>query len=322
MTKVTCELCPLMCSLGPSELGRCRVRRNEGGAVRLTTYGLVTTAIVGPIEQKGLYHFHPGTQVLSLGGSGCNMFCDYCQNFEISQTGSAKGVRLSPDEAVAMAKEHGAGGIAFTYSEPIVWFEYVVDVASAARKAGLRTVLKTNGFANEPYWSEMCALMDAINVDVKGDGRFYEEVCGVEMPTPFEEWAIFRNLKTASKHAHLEVSVMLAPRNDLEKLFMVIHRTLGDAELPVHLLMLVPDFRMRNVTPPSQRDMDDALRLAEPFFTHRYADYAGRDAHTKCACGQTLIERRGVRTTSIKAVRRPDGGHGCPNCGAKVRLEA
>ncbi|MBU2651512.1 MAG: radical SAM protein, partial [Bacteroidetes bacterium] len=163
--QVRCTLCPHNCRISEGERGICRVRKNEGGTLVAENYGLVSSLALDPIEKKPLYHFFPGSRILSAGTVGCNLRCKFCQNFEISQSGvdEHSGLRqFTPEEMVALAlKEHNNIGIAYTYNEPLIWFEYVMDTARLAKESGLKNVMVTNGFASPEPLDELLPLIDA-----------------------------------------------------------------------------------------------------------------------------------------------------------------
>jgi pyruvate formate lyase activating enzyme len=318
MPNAVCSLCPFNCDLPEGRIGKCRVRGNVNGKVELLTYGMVTTAEVGPIEQKPIYHFHPGMKVLSIGGSGCNMFCGYCQNWEISQVkrDADNSTRLSPEAVVKMAKEKRAEGIAFTYSEPFVWYEYVMDVARAAKRAGLKTILKTNGYGEEAAFVEMFRLMDAVNFDIKGTAPLYKAVCGIEVSGACREWNPLRNLAGASRAGcHVEASTLAIPgylpSDDLvgvKELLKAIAGASGE-ETPLHILKFIPDFKMINKRSPTQAELDEYHRLASEFFRYAYVDFNLTPADTVCRCGEVLVKRLG-----IKATRCGFATPACPRC--------
>ena len=178
--RVVCGLCPQSCALQEGELGKCRVRVARSGKLYLENYGQVTALALDPIE-KPLYHFHPGSAILSVGTFGCNLACRFCQNWEIAQA-ETRAEDIQPEELVALAesaKARGSIGLAFTYSEPLVWYEYVLDSARLAKKAGLKNVLVTNGFINPAPLQELLPYIDGVNLDLKGwTDAFYREYCG------------------------------------------------------------------------------------------------------------------------------------------------
>ena len=176
MAETTCTLCPWSCSLVEGKLGRCKARLAKDGQVVSANPNFVTTAIVGPIEQKGIYHYEPSAKVLSIGGIGCHLRCGYCHNYAISQVAKAKGENLPPDKIIWTAMNYGADGIAFTYNEPLVNYEYVVEVFKRARESKLITVLKTSAMINQHIFSEVCKPTDCVNIDLKGDHKVYKEI--------------------------------------------------------------------------------------------------------------------------------------------------
>jgi len=162
-----CLLCPHHCVLKEGKAGICGVRENKGGKLFTSNYGEVTSAAMDPMEKKPLYHFYPGTEIFSIGTKGCNLKCPFCQNWSISQDLEARSSYRSPEEIVDTALASGSIGIAYTYSEPTVWFEYVKDTALLAKKKGLKNVLVTNGFINPVPLEEFTKFIDAMNIDLK-----------------------------------------------------------------------------------------------------------------------------------------------------------
>ncbi|MRR10304.1 radical SAM protein, partial [bacterium] len=181
--RVRCLLCPHHCLIPPGGRGRCRVRSNREGILEADSYGRPVTVALDPIEKKPLFHFHPGATILSTGPNGCNLSCRFCQNWQISQT-DLPTRELSPGDLVAMARRHGSIGIAYTYTEPLVWFEYLLDACALARDQGLANVLVTNGTIDPGPLAELLPLVDAMNIDLKSmDAAFYREVCGGDRDT-------------------------------------------------------------------------------------------------------------------------------------------
>lgn len=271
------------------------------------------------IKQKSVvYNFSvPKYETYIANGIGVHN----CQNFEISQVGNAKHQKKSPTDIVEMALDSGADGIAFTYSEPFVWYEYVMDVAAEARTAGLKTILKTNGYAEEKAFSRMLEAMDAVNIDVKGSAKLYKEVAGIELSSDPNEWIIMRNLRKAWRTCHCEISSIAIPPycDDHEsniELFTAIKAATGP-QLPVHLLRFIPDFKLINTPPTSHSQLDRLAGLARTMFDYVYVEYAGMPTNTKCECGQVLVERKGIEMISNVLIR----GKICPKCGRTHNFE-
>jgi pyruvate formate lyase activating enzyme len=308
---VTCKLCPFDCKLEEGKVGKCRVRGNVGGQVKLLTYGMVTTAEVGPIEQKPLYHFHPGMKVLSLGGSGCNMFCKYCQNYEISQAkkGESESENWSPAKVVELAKAKGVGGIAFTYSEPFVWYEYVMDVAKAAREAGLKTILKTNAYGDPTAFRAMCELMDAVNIDFKGTVELYRDVCGIKLDSLYND-SIWQNVRTAKDLCHLEVSTLAIPGYMSDEDMTSVLYAIGLHWVPLHILKFIPDYKMMDFKAPTNDELLKYKRRAQDVFRYVYVDFAMWENDTTCECGHVLLKRKGIVMSGSCPTDQT-----CPSCG-------
>jgi len=294
MQRVTCGLCPIRCSLSEGQAGACKVRANVGGVVKLTTYGKITTAILGQVEQKPFYHYEPGMSILSIGSMGCNMRCGFCQNFEISQGMDSKTKDMSPKDVVRLALDNGAKGIAFTYNEPIVWFEYVMDVCSEARGAGLGTLLKTNGYADLVKFAEMAENMSAINIDIKGDASDYNKTCGVNGEA---EDYVMKNLATAFRLAHVEVSVILAPPISIQKTkdLLIKARSFCGRQTALHLLRFIPDFKMKDKLATTTEEMQSIRSMAKELFDYPYIHGMGSQ-NTECLnCGEIAVRRDGEK---------------------------
>ncbi|MDR1620518.1 MAG: AmmeMemoRadiSam system radical SAM enzyme [Clostridiales bacterium] len=202
-----CALCPHGCVLAPSQTGRCLARANQGGTVLPLSYGAYSAIALDPIEKKPLYHFCPGKKVLSIGGYGCNMHCAFCQNDAISQQPPpADAGMITPAQLASAAKNATPNiGVAFTYNEPCVGFEFVRDAAMAVRAAGLKTVLVTNGFLNSRPWQELVGLMDACNIDLKSfREQGYRDLGGALRP-------VKENIAYAVAHTHVEVTTLAVP---------------------------------------------------------------------------------------------------------------
>ena len=205
---VICLLCPKGCKLQEGQAGACRVRRNVEGVLISENYGRCTSCALDPIEKKPLFHFFPGSKIMSIGTYGCNMSCRYCQNWTLSQT-EAPATLLTPQEAVELAKKsEGEGniGLAYTYSEPTVWHEFVADAAAAIKEAGMKNVVVTNGFINPAPLKAWFGLIDALNIDVKAfSEEFYHRICGAELAP------VLRTVEAAARHCHVEVTTLLVP---------------------------------------------------------------------------------------------------------------
>lgn len=309
--KVQCRLCPHHCVIADGKRGLCRVRRNRGGTLYSEIYGQVTSVAMDPIEKKPLYHFHPGTRILSLGTRGCNFACAFCQNWSISQA-EARTSELSSEAAVELALREGSVGIAYTYNEPVIWFEYVRDTAAIARRHGLANVLVTNGYIEAEPFAELLPLIDGINMDLKSiRPAFYQRLChGTLEP-------VQRSAKAAVTQTHLEVTALVIPgHNDtdeeLEEMAQWIAGELGP-DVPAHLSAYFPRYKLQ-APPTPPETLDRAYAIFQQRLRHVYLGnvYGRVGANTDChACGARLIERRGYAT---RVVGLREGA--CAACGA------
>jgi pyruvate formate lyase activating enzyme len=311
--KVRCRLCPHECLINPGKVGICGQRENDGGHLFSRIYARVTSAALDPVEKKPLYHFMPGTGVLSLGSVGCNFRCSFCQNWSISQNDAATE-ELLPDAAVGLALRKRAASIAYTYNEPIIGLEYVIDTARLAREKGLANILVTNGFVNEAPLAEALPFIDALNVDVKSfEEDFYKKLCGGHLGP-----VLARCEQARRAGAHLEITYLVIPGyNDrtalYEGLSSWIAEKLGD-QTPLHLSAHFPRYRLQ-APATTVSTLMAAQITARRFLKHVYLGNTagGGDNHTACAgCGAVLVERHGyeVKTPGLG----PRGE--CAKCGA------
>ena len=304
-----CELCPNLCRIAPGRTGQCRVRRNDSGTLRLPFYGRLSSVAVDPIEKKPLYHFHPGSTILSVGFVGCSLHCPFCQNHTISQGTDAPTRFYAPRDLVDTALESGSFGIAYTYSEPLVHYEYVLECCRLAHRAGLKNVLVTNGYLNEVPTRELLEHVDAANVDLKSfDADWYRRELGGRLAD------VQRFISLAAGRIALEVTTLIIPgANDDPAETEGITKWLASLGVPIpyHLSCYYPQYRY--TAPPTPPDL--VLRLAEVARKHLPYVYVGnvgmREISTTCpSCGAVLIRRAGY-TTRIEGIR--DGV--CAACG-------
>jgi len=209
--RVVCALCPHECVIAEGRTGRCLGRKNVGGSLVAASYGEVVSIAVDPIEKKPLYHFLPGSEILSVATYGCNLRCPFCQNSEISQQ-VAPSRYVGPDELLALAKSHDTPSVAYTYNEPCIWFEYLVDAGRLMHAAGIKNVLVTNGMLNPEPLAELLPLVDAMNIDLKSiRPGFYRDYVQGDLDT------VLNTIRTAKRACHVELTNLLIPgRNDSE----------------------------------------------------------------------------------------------------------
>jgi len=252
MTTVTCGLCPHGCALGEGQIGRCKARSNRDGRIVSDNYGVVTALSLDPIEKKPLNRFHPGGMVLSVGSFGCNLSCPFCQNHHISMNRpeTIDPTRaMKPEELVEKALElrsRGNIGLAFTYNEPLVGYEFVYDCAALASRAGLLNVLVTNGYINRAPLRELLPYIHAMNIDLKSAGKEFYASLGGDPDTVKE------TILEASAVCHVEITTLIVPgENDTEEEILEIARWLAsvDKDIPYHISRFFPRWRMSDMAP-------------------------------------------------------------------------
>jgi len=312
--KILCSLCPKGCVIGEGQTGFCRVRKNIGNKLYTQNYAACSSCALDPIEKKPLYHFYPGKFILSLGTWGCNFSCTFCQNWQIAQdTPNTK--LLMPDSAVEMAKRYesqGNIGIAYTYSEPSVWYEYVLDTAKAVGCAGLKNVLVTNGFINAEPLQGLLPYLDALNIDVKAfNNEFYHTVCagGLE--------SVKRTVELAASVCHVEITTLLVPglNDEMTEIDRLARWLAGiSPNIPLHFSRYFPNHKMdRPPTPKSTMKM--AQHTAQQYLNYVYLGNLGEDGgNTYCPhCSQLLIDRSGFQSFLVDHNK-------CPQCGNNISI--
>ncbi|MCX7819477.1 MAG: AmmeMemoRadiSam system radical SAM enzyme [Kiritimatiellae bacterium] len=318
-TTVMCELCPRQCVLGPGERGDCRIRANLDGRLVALTWGAPCAIHLDPIEKKPLFHFLPGTPILSIATAGCNLHCKNCQNWEISQANpeDLDVVPLPPAGVVELALRERSPSIAYTYTEPVVWYEYTLDTARLARERGLRNVLVTAGYLREPPLRELAAVTDAANIDLKFmDDRLYREICDGELTPILRAIELFAALGVWVEITNLVIPTLNDRDEDLRAVARWVRQTLGP-DTPLHYSAFYPQYRLRHLppTPPETLRRARDIGRAEGL---RYV-YVG-NVHvpegevTRCpACGAAVVRR--VRYTVLE--NRVVGG-ACGVCAESI----
>ena len=260
--KALCELCFHHCALDEGQTGLCRARACQDGKIVSLNYGKLTSLALDPIEKKPLRRFHPGSLILSVGSFGCNMRCPFCQNHEISMAGDSgiPTVEVSPEQLAAQAAElvpHGNIGVAYTYNEPLIGYEYVRDCAALVHEQGMVNVLVTNGTVEEEPWRALLPLVDAANIDLKGFTPSWYRRLGGDLET------VKRSIVLAAERCHVEVTTLLIPgENDSEEEIRELARWLASIspEIPLHLSRFFPQYQMVDRLPTP---VEQVYRLAE-----------------------------------------------------------
>ena len=312
--------------IDPGQSGECRVRVNIDGVLRTVVYGYPCTISVDPVEKKPLAHFLPGTGILSIATVGCNLHCKNCQNWEISQANpeeipavfySRRKLYWSPQDLVDVTRKANCPSLAYTYTDPIVYYEYTYDTAKLAHEAGLRNVLVTAGYINSEPWERLLDFVDAANIDLKAmTDEFYREVCSGTLKPVLNALVMAK-----AKGVWVEVTNLLIPTlNDkpeqIRQLVRWVRNNLG-AETPVHFSRFFPRHRMLNLPPTSLKTLDTAREIAmEEGLRYVYIGniVSKEGQNTYCPnCRSLILERSGynILQNNLKS-------GGCPKCGSKI----
>lgn len=317
--EIQCRLCPRVCTIKPDKIGNCGVRRNEDGKLISLVYGKPISVHVDPIEKKPLYHFFPFSKALSIGTVGCNLHCLHCQNWNISQSDATEliGDTVKPERIAELAKQSNCHSIAYTYNEPTIFYEYMLDVAKLARELGLANVIVSNGYINPEPLSKLIPFLDAANIDLKSiNEKFYKEVCDGHVGP------VLATLKALhKKKVHLEITNLIIPDlndkpADIKKLCEWIKVNLDD-EVPIHFSAFYPTYKMTDKPRTSLKKLREAYDIAKKVgLKHIYIGNVLDPEHeaTYCPkCGEALIRRSGFEITENRLKT------GKCKCGQKLR---
>jgi len=296
---VQCQLCPNQCSLSRGSRGLCRARENREGVLYTLVYGNPCAVHNDPIEKKPLYHFLPGTTALSIATAGCNLHCRYCQNWTISQVPpeQTENTDLPPEEVVRAAWRMQSPTIAYTYSEPTAFYEYMLSTARLARGQGLRSVAISNGYINPEPLRTLCRAVDAIKVDLKGfNERFYEQVCSGTLQPVLDSIKLIHEMGVHLELLNLVVPTLNDDEGELRELIRWVRDSVGP-QIPLHFSRFIPTYQLTNLPPTPVETLDRAWKMAREEGLH-YA-YVGNvmghpGNHTYCPhCDRPLIIRKG-----------------------------
>lgn len=320
-TEVRCYLCNQRCKIEDGQRGLCGVRENQGGKLYSLVYGRVIAENVDPIEKKPLFHFQPGSRSFSIGTVGCNFFCTHCQNVEISQYPHQRpapivGEERTTAQIVAAARQTGCSSIAYTYTEPTIFYEMAYDTATAAHREGIKNVFVSNGYMSTEAAERIAPYLDAINLDLKSySDDFYQEVCRARLKPVLQNIQLLKDLGV-----WLEVTTLVIPGlNDGEEELREIARFIRGvaAEVPWHVSRFHPAYQLRDrpSTPVSTLQRARQIGLEEGLHYVYLGNVPGADGeHTWChGCGAVVIERRGLLL--FKKNLQDDK---CPYCGAII----
>ena len=319
---VECLACARRCKLSDGQTGFCGVRTNIGGKLYLMVYGRISAIAVDPIEKKPLFHFNPGSSVLSISTYGCSWACQFCQNYDISQRRVWEGFEVTPEMIVELAESYGAQGITYTYNEPSVFVEFAYDVGVLAKRRGLFNTFVTNGYMTDEAVDYASKFLDAATVDIKGNANrdFLRKISLVPDPEP-----IFQTIKEMrDKGIHVEVTDLVVPEvgdrlEDAEKMLKRLYDILGP-DVSIHFLRFHPDYMLNNLPPTPVETLERHAELARRMgfrFVYIGNVPGHRLENTYCPrCGRVVIRRYGFQILEVNLTE----DNRCRFCGAKIPI--
>ncbi|MFQ3675423.1 MAG: AmmeMemoRadiSam system radical SAM enzyme [Endomicrobiia bacterium] len=317
--KLQCLLCPHSCIILENEVGKCLSRKNVNGKLVALNYDNISSIAVDPIEKKPLYHFYPTKQILSIGSWGCNFKCGFCQNYQISQTSSETefGEKILPQELVSMAKKIKNNiGIAYTYNEPLINIEFLIETIELVHKNNLYNVLVTNGYINKRPLMDIINFIDAANIDLKSfDDNFYQQHCEAEVRF------VLKTIETfVSNNKHIEITTLLIQDfNDDEKNILNIVNYISSLSkvIPLHFSKYYPNYKFN--TPPTQENiLYRAYELAKEKLNYVYIGNIVDEKYNSTFCPQCnkkIISRTGYNTKIVGLIKNK-----CSFCGNEIKI--
>jgi pyruvate formate lyase activating enzyme len=328
-SQVQCQACNHYCLIKDGQTGLCRVRKNKDGKLYLMVYGQISAAHIDPVEKKPLFHFLPGSEILSVGTIGCNFQCAFCQNWQLSQVSGRQGVtKVSPSElklqeVVQICLDRQIPSIAFTYNEPTIFFEYTFDVAKLAKEKGIKLVYVSNGYASKEAIDKISPYLDAINVDLKSfRDNFYKKICNARLKP------VLDNIKRFyENNVWVEVTTLIVPKeNDSEEELTQIAEFISSVspDIPWHISGFTPQYKMDKKPPTASKKIEQAYEIGKKAGLKFV--YAGNISDEKlqssfCPECEELLIRRNWNASQIKGLEIPDPKESqgtCQNCSAKI----
>lgn len=310
--RLVCTLCQHYCKIKEGNTGICGVNKNTGHAIECLVYGYPSALNVDPVEKKPLFHFLPGSKILSLGTVGCNFHCDFCQNWGISQEHRIDtSTYFSPERLVQLALEQGAPSIAYTYNEPTIFYPYARDIALEGQKHGLKNVYVSNGYESKEVIEDMEGIIDGINIDLKAyDEKYYKKNLGGDLNKVLANIEHF-----AQKKIWMEITTLVVPtQNDSDEELNKIASFLANINpsIPWHISAFHPDYKRLDLPRTSLESLDRAYQIGKSHgLKYIYQGNIAKGIDTHCsACGSVLIERDSFRHSTSHLV-----GNQCPDCG-------
>jgi len=317
--KIKCQLCPRECVIDDQERGYCGVRENRDGTYYTLVYSNPCSAHIDPIEKKPLFHFLPGSSAFSIATVGCNILCKFCQNWQISQARpeQVESYDFSPERIAQIAHERNCSSIAYTYTEPVVFTEYMHDCAVEGYKKGIKSVMISNGYIKKEPMKDLCGVLDAVKIDLKAyTDKFYKDYCAGELKPVLDTLALLKEEDMWTEIVYLIIPTLNDDEKNLADMCKWIRRELG-AAVPLHFSRFYPQYMMKNLPPTPVKTLETArdIALAEGLdfvYIGNIAPHEGES--TYCPhCGKIVIKRIGY---SIMENNMDDGK--CKFCHTKI----
>lgn len=318
--KVHCQLCPHYCVISPDNYGKCKARKNIDGKLYSRVYASPVSVAIDPIEKKPLFHFLPGTDSYSVGTTGCNLKCLFCQNFSISQAfpEDMPGISLLPEEIISNALRESCLSISYTYNEPSIFYEYVYDTAQIARKKKLKNVMVTNGFINPEPAKQLYKYIDAANVDLKGfTEEYYKNICSARLQPVLETLKLLDKMGVWLEITNLMIPGLNDDMKKVEEMCEWIKDNLGTG-YPLHFSRFYPCYKMLDRTPTPFETLKKAYQTAKKVgIKYVYVGNVPEEEynHTYCPkCSETVIKRTSFFQISENNLKNGN----CPKCKTKI----
>lgn len=316
---VKCQLCPISCVLNDTQRSYCRVRECRGGRLYTLVYESVCALHVDPIEKKPVFHMLPGSKSLSIATAGCNSRCKFCQNWQISQAApeETSNQKITCEEVVSKSLSSGCKSIAYTYSEPTVFYEYMIDTAKLARAKGIKNIWVTGGFINEPPLRELSQYVEAANIDLKGfDDDYLRNVCGQNLKTITHTIRVSKECGMWIELTNLIVPTLNDDLKKIEKMALWIKEEIGK-DVPLHFSRFWPMYKLKNLPPTPVSTLEKARKIAldvglEYVYIGNVPGHEGNNTYCP-SCKKLIIEREGYL---VKALNMADSR--CKFCGREI----
>jgi len=316
---VQCLLCPKKCKIGDVERGYCGVRENRNGTYYTLVYGNPCAVHIDPIEKKPFFHYLPQSSAFSLSTAGCNFACKFCQNWQISQSRpeQTNNYDLPPEKIVQLAKEKGCTVIAYTYGEPVVFYEYMLDICKLARKVGIKNVIISNGYINQEPMEELCQYLDGVKIDLKAiTNKFYHQTCDGTLEPVLTILKLLKKLGMWFEVVYLVIPTLNDKKEEFKELAIWIKENLG-IFVPVHFSRFYPQYLLTNLPPTPITSLEEARNISlhagiKYVYIGNVPGHFGENTYCH-KCNKLLIHRMGytVLENEIKSGK-------CKFCGEKI----